>query len=380
MATILLVTFTNVANDPRVMRHIRALNSAFDVITCGKGPAPPGAMQHVQIPDGADHLPTTLRGLVGLAGRWTTYAYEHLPAASEVQRLAAALQFDAAIANDIAALPVTLRLAGPRPVVADLHEYAPREMEEDWRWRLMVQDFMTDLCRRYLTKAAAVTTVADGIGNEYRTKFGVEAVSVTNAAPWRRPVARPVGEPIRLVHSGIASPNRHLGELVSAAAGLETVTLDLYLVPSPRAKGHIAALRREASSATNVRVLDPVPIRSLPTTLDQYDVGVFVLEPVNFNYQWTLPNKFFNFVQSGLGAIIGPSPEMATLTRQYGLGRVLDDFREPTLRRALAELDPAQVRGWKQASCAAARDLSAEKQASRLVDVVQSVLPREVRP
>jgi hypothetical protein len=282
--------------------------------------------------------------------------------------------FDLVIANDINAVPVALELAAGRPVVADLHEYAPRQFEGDWRWRLMVQPFNEELCRRYLPACAAVTTVCDGIGLEYQREFGVPATTVTNAAPYRGPQRTGVPAVVRAVHSGAAQPNRRLELMMGAAADLPGLTLDLYLVSTAATRPYLEQLRSAAAATSNVRVLDPVPMAALPAVLDGYDLGIFVLPPDSFNARFTLPNKFFDFVQSGLGVLIGPSPEMARLVDRHGLGQVLPDFAEGSLRAALSALEPEQVARWKAASCRAAEALSAQSQAEALRTVVAQVL------
>ncbi|NLF05994.1 MAG: glycosyltransferase family 4 protein, partial [Actinomycetales bacterium] len=96
--------------------------------------------------------------------------------------------------------------------------------------------------------------------------------------------------------------------------------------------------------------------------LNDFDLGVHVLPPVSFNNAWALPNKFFDFVQARLGVVVGPSPEMARLVREHGLGAVAEDFSAKALTAVLDALTPDRVTAWKQASHAAARELSAESQ------------------
>lgn len=370
---VLLLTFTHVARDPRLLRHIDALRDHYQVITCGVGPTPGGVVEHLRIPDGLDHLPLTPAGLAWLGLRRYSAAAERIPAARAAAGLLEGAEFDVLIANDIVTLPVGLAAAGERPVVMDLHEYAPREMEEDWRWRMLVKPFATALCRE-LPRAAAVTTVADGIAEEYQREFGVFPQTVTNAGRWRRPRPRPTGEPIRAVHSGMAIPNRRIETMIAAATGVEGLTFDLYLVPGGRESGYLESLRRQAAQTPNVRVLSAVPMADLPSTLDDYDVGVYTLPATNFNNLNALPNKFFDFVQSGLGLIIGPSPEMARLVREYGMGAVLPDFSAESLRQTLRGLDRETVDAWKANTCRSAEALSSEQSAAVLRSVVEPLV------
>jgi len=373
VSRVLILTFTEVVNDPRVMRHVAALRNHYDVVTCGQGPAPQGVVQHIELPP-ADHLPRTSAGVINLALRRTRKAYTHVPAAAAARRALASTRFDLAIANDINAVSVAYELAAGRPVMADLHEYAPRQFEGDWRWRLMIQPFNVGLCREYLPKVAAVSTVGDGIAEQYRRDFGVRCVTITNAGEFRAPRPRPVGPLIRAVHTGAAQPNRELELMIRASADVPGMTLDIFLVAGARNRSYLRSLRDLAAATGNVRVLDPVAMVDVPATLDDYDLGVFVLPPNSFNALHTLPNKFFDFVQSGLGVVVGPSPEMAVLVERHKLGLVLPDFTEAGLREALASLDPAAVAAWKSAACQAADVLSAQPQAESLRKCVADLL------
>ncbi|MGB5950949.1 MAG: glycosyltransferase family 1 protein, partial [Ornithinimicrobium sp.] len=184
---------------------------------------------------------------------------------------------------------------------------------------------------------------------------------VINAAPYADRAPTIAGSPLRLVHSGVARRNRSLKVMIEAVRQTERdVTLDLFLMPNDPA--YLAELKQEAADLEQVRFPDPVPPQELGDRLAQHDLGVFVLPPVTFNYQYTLPNKFFDYVQARLGIIIGPSPQMAALVRQHDLGVVLPDFTATTLARALEDLTDHQVHGFKAAANACARDLSAERQ------------------
>src|SRR5690606_30214495 len=94
--------------------------------------------------------------------------------------------------------------------------------------------------------------------------------------------------------------------------------------------------------------------------IHRYDVGVFLLPPINFNYANTLPNKLFEYIQARLAVAVGPTPEMAAIVRKYGIGLVADDFTPASLAEKLNALTEDDVKLFKQRSSLAARDLSAE--------------------
>lgn len=355
---LLILSFSPIAQDARVLKQVGHFSSRYEVTTCGHGPSPDGVAGHIEIPADLQAWRYSRRLLVA---RQFTRAYRTNAAIAFAAGRLAGREFDIVIANDVDAVPLALEIAPRLGVHADLHEYAPRQKEELLRWRLFVAPFMRWICRRHVTRAASVTTVSDGLAREYLREFGIRAETVVNAAPYERLEPRPTGAPIRLVHSGACFSNRHLMTMIDAVElAAKPVTLDLFLTPNDPV--YLGELRARAGGMTGVTVHDPVPYRTLAGVLNAFDVGVFVLPPVNFNYRWALPNKLFDFVQARLAVVIGPSEEMTRYVRDYGLGVVADDFSAGALAAALDALTPDAVDGMKRNADAAAGPLSAESQ------------------
>ncbi|QOR69786.1 glycosyltransferase [Ruania alkalisoli] len=363
-----VLSFSTITEDARVLKQVRVLAAEHEVTTVGYGPAPAEAVAHYEIPAELvawhkDRLSLILRRYSRVQARNAVIA--HLRATLPVG------EADVVVANDADTVPLAFGLQPRRGVHVDLHEYAPRENEESWRWRLFVAPYYRWIVRRFVARAASVTTVGQGLAAEYRREFGIEVGVVENATAFHEAEPGPVGAPIRLVHSGNARRNRTLELMIDAVAVTSTdVTLDLYLMPNDPA--YLAELK-ERADGVRVRVLDPVPYADLVPTLTAYDIGVFVLPPLTFNYRWTLPNKFFDFVQARLGIIVGPSPEMAALVREHGLGEVTEDFTTASLTRALDGLDPQRVAEWKAASHALAPQVAAERRSGGWVEAVRAL-------
>jgi hypothetical protein len=356
--SLLILSFSPIAADARLLKQIAALGDRFELTTLGYGERPDGVHEHIRLPDDRvywryDRLAVVLRQY--RRAYWTN------PAVSFVSETLQPGTFDAVLANDIDTVGVALALKPRFGVHADLHEYAPRQKEDIPRWRMFVAPFVRWMCRRFLPGARSVTTVGTGIAREYEARFGVRADVVTNSAPFADLEPQPVGDPIRLVHSGACLPGRGIDQIVEAVGRTSAhVTLDLYLVPND--PGFLERLRAAADADPRIRLHDAVPYGRLIRTLNRYDVGVHILPPVNFNNAWALPNKFFDYIQGRLGVIIGPSPEMKALVEERGFGAVAAGFGADDLVDVLDGLRPEIVRAWKERAHAAARDLSAQSQ------------------
>lgn len=346
------------------------LREDYDVITCGYGPAPDGVTDHIEIP-GA--LQTWRTNKVALGTLLATRRFEQLYFGSERVRLvqrevAARGGVDIVVANDALAAPLATTLNARRGVHADLHEYAPRQNEHRWLWRTLVGPLMDWACRHYVTRTDSQTAVAPGIAAEYARVYGLTPTPdvVPNATPYRPELApTPPGEPLRLVHIGLAGRGRRLEVMARAVAAVNRrhpgrLTFDLILAagePDYITELKALAARRDVDG---VRVLPPVEFAEIVPTLAGYDVGIFICPPTTFNLEHALPNKFFEFIQARLAVVVGPSPEMAPIVREHGLGVVTDDFDEQTVAAALERLTAADVVRYKQASHAAAAELGAE--------------------
>lgn len=354
---ILILSFSPIATDARVLKQVALASQLGDVVTCGYGPTPPGAVEHHRIPDELSIYPLNPRLLLLRLGR---RALRTAPAVTWALDQLREVSADAVIADDLEAVPVALARYPARTIHADLHEYTPGQHSNDAGWRRHLAPLYRSLVRREVRRVGSVTTVAPIIRDEYERLSGRDDIGVViNATPFRDATPQPVGEPIRLVHSGVALRNRRL-ELMLDAVERTTrpVRLDLYLMPNDPA--YLAELRDRADAIPGLTVHPAVPYADLVDTLAAGDVGVFVLPPITQNYEWALPNKLFDFVQARLGVIIGPSSQMAAYVEGHGFGTVLADFTADSLAAELDGLTAERVAEWKAAAHAAARDLSAE--------------------
>ena len=58
-----------------------------------------------------------------------------------------------------------------------------------------------------------------------------------------------------------------------------------------------------------MKVHPPVTPAELPSSLNAFDVGVYVLPPRTMNHRLMLPNKFFDFVQARLALVFSTAVE-----------------------------------------------------------------------
>jgi len=356
--SLLIVSFSTLVSDPRVLKQIALFSEEYAVSTCGYGPAPDGVAEHFSVPEEKVywHYPK-----LAVVTRQYRSAYRKNPAVSWVLERVQRASFDAILANDVDSAGVAVALEPRYGFHADLHEYSPLQNTELARFRYFVSPFLSWQIRRFVSQARSTTTVCESLARKYSEVFGFHPDIVMNAPSFIDLKPSAVAEPIRLVHAGAALANRRLEVLIDAVAAVgPVVELDFYLTTNDAS--YLNSLKSRASSASNVHFQEPVAFDALVPTLNSYDVGIHILAPTNFNNANALPNKFFEYVQARLALIVGPSPEMAAILREKDLGVVTADFSTEVLVAELRKLDRNAVERWKENSHLAANELSAENQ------------------
>ena len=379
--SILVLVLSDLRRDARVRRQIQALQHTYTVtVVCFNGDSSPD-YELITIP------PTKLTffrkavasiflllRLFSIAHR-ILHDYHHL-----LTRQLARRNFDLIIANDVETLPLAFSFPGNPKVIFDAHEYAPRHFEDKVMWRIFFQAFNTWLCRKYIPLTSGMMTVGKGLAREYKKHFGVDPVVVMNANNYAdlQPSEIPADK-IRLVHVGIATPSRQLELMINMMPFLDDrFTLDLFLLTpgfaSKKTRGYIDDLKQVSERFSTVRILPPIKGTEVVKTINQYDMGVFLLPPVNFNYENTLPNKLFDFIQARLAIAVGPTPEMAEIVKRYNLGVVSEDFSPESLAKKIQQLTREDILTFKINSGVAAKDLNAEKNAVIIQNLVSGIL------
>jgi hypothetical protein len=371
---LLVICFSNLSEDPRVQRQLRALSAWFDITAAGFSDPRIAGVDFV--PLSSRYWSLREKAILALMLKARMYERAYWSAVSVRSALVnlQTARFDLILANDLNTLPLALRLAGTTPVVLDAHEFAPAEFEDVWRWRFFFRRHNEYLCARYIPHVAGMITVSDGIAAAYRERYGVEVSVVPNTPEYALLEPSEVApDTIRLIHHGAAIPSRRIELMIELADLLDPrFHLDLVLVPTvPAYHKTLCAL---AAHNPRIRILPPLPMRDLVNNANAYDIGLILYPPNSLNMRHALPNKFFEFIHARIGIALGPSVEMAPLAHRFGCGVIAPDFTPVALAGVMNRLTREQVVALKRGADMAARELCYENNAGVLLRTVQSAL------
>lgn len=372
--TILIIAFTDHQRDPRVYRQIMALSEKYRLVTVGLASAKVDGVEfhHCDLQTN-NQLERLLHGVLLLLGLFAL----HFKLKRNLTKTANALRqwrFDLVIANDVETLPLTFLVAPHGRVLLDAHEYAPEEQAHNLRWTLFYKRRQRYLCEKYIQKLKAMSTVCDSIAVKYRDNFG-RMPTVINNAPFSSDLqVRPTTNKIRLIHHGIAIPNRNLEAHIEMMRFLDRDRFEFNFMLVPTNTAYMQKLKKIAAPQGNIFFLDPVPMQEIANAINKFDIGVFLFKPKNVNESFCLPNKFFEYIQGRLAIAIGPSIEMSAIVRQYDLGVIANDYQPESLAEVINALSAKRIDYFKAQSHRAASELSAERNATKLHDLVSFAL------
>ena len=281
-------------------------------------------------------------------------------------------RYDILIVEDLFLLPYCLRHSNGARILFDAREYYPKQREGDLLFELFELPVREWACKNYLLRCSQVFTVSTGISEAYQSNFGVKATVLRSTPPFipdPPPHAQSENDTIRMVHLGVANKNRQLENMIEIFSRLKSgFSFDMYLSGN---NPYILWLQQKAKGIKGINILPPVAPSEIIPTLKKYDVGLYYLEPKGFNLKYSLPNKFFEFIQARLAIAIGPSPEMARLVDEFQCGFVAKEFTIEAMVETLNGLDRSAVNDAQKGSRSAAESLCAENEWKKVDDCLR---------
>ena len=381
--TALVIVMSAVTTDPRVRRQIDWLTQAgWTVDSIGPGDHHvPEVRDHFALTDPARWTRTKIGSavvyaLLPMMTKFRVLLQNRIP--SVVQRRVAHGHYDLVVFNDHHFLPwiadsrVFSDAALEGHIHLDLHEYVPAKSQRGGLWHLFAAPFF-DWRRSFIGHPRFDTrsTVVRAIGELYAEEFGfADPAVIRNCPPYVDQEPTPVAaEEIRLLHHGAANHHRGLYEMIDAMRLVEDrFSLTLILMGSEERVAQYVEYAKDLGD--RVRFVDPVPMQEISTFINSYDLEIMFYRPRNRNLELALPNKLFEAVQGRLGLVIGESPMMEEVVRQYDNGLIVPGWSSKDLAEALNTLTADRVQRLKDGSAAAAKELSAESESGAFFNVI----------
>ncbi len=293
MKKVCIISYTDLAKDPRPRHHINWLKENYEVTSIGVSPGKHPEVEFLELKK-TNFLVNALRIVLLLKFKlYQTYYWDRHKKNLLEQLLGRS--FDVIIVHEVRLLPLALRFANGAKIILDAHEYSPENFTDNFYWKFFIKKYYTYLCNEYLEKVDWVTTVSEGIAELYKKNFDVNVSVVRSAADYFELEPSPVQQDkIRLLYHGICSASRKSELMIEAMQHLEErFELSIMLVVSKSTRPYFNKLKSLAADSDRVKFLEPVKSDELVEFSNQFDAILIFWPPVNKNLQNALPNKFF---------------------------------------------------------------------------------------
>lgn len=258
----------------------------------------------------------------------------------------------------------------------DCHEYASGQYLHDRRWARWHRPYVVAMQDYYLPRADAVTTVCDGIARLLVRDHALRrAVRVVRSVPFYTPQPfRPTGDHITVLYHGEIYPTRGL-HLAVRSLRLWRPEFRLVL-RGYRDEGYARELWRiakECGVADRLTIEPPVLFEQIVPAANLADIGYFVHQNTGPQREYSLPNKFFEYIMAGLALCVSDLPEMARLVRHYGVGVLVPEFEEKAIADAINSLDRKRIDAMKRNAIAAAAELNWDSEQHEMLSLYEEL-------
>lgn len=271
--------------------------------------------------------------------------------------------------------------------IYDAHDfYSQLEDEESLAtfWGRWIVPFELKVETWCMKKAAAVVTVNEGIATLIHQQFGRSSTIMRNAHDLRldQPPAQHLREQLRL-----SSKHFLLVSVGHAKPGMaiDTMLETLLILPSTV---HVAFLGNgyepffetvsKLGLESRVHFVPPVKPDEVVPFIHSADASIILYYSKSVDYQYSLPNRFFQSIAAELPLLYPELPEIQRLADAYSLGLVIDPQFSQSIRTAVTKLidDPNLVLSLKHNLQVAKEALSWECEEVILSDLLSQCLTK----
>ena len=400
---ILILAAANISTCPRAMRMVEILKDDYDVSVMGIDsengtPMPPVAVQNRG--GGSYNLksfsyPTyKKRNVWQELVLWCNVALRRWDKLSFIANRLVIIEhlckysYDIVICHDLLLLPVLFMgleksghkcgKKGDTQVVFDAREFYPLQNTSSLRWQLLFKRFNTYLCATYAPKVDSMFSVSPAFCDMYKKHFGLNAQLLMSLPPFYNLSPTQVdAKNIKILYHGALNRNRDIDKVIEICQWLdERFCIDFIFTGGERAFAQKieSRIKELQSQGKKIRLLPPVDLEQIVPFGNSYDIGLLYIPPHNHNLLLTLPNKFFEYIQSRLALLIPPLTQIMPFVQKYDNAIIARDFEIRSLADVLCSLNAKEIMCYKQNSIKAAQELNLSANVPIVHNCIKSLL------
>ncbi|MFY9242925.1 MAG: glycosyltransferase [Polaribacter sp.] len=244
------------------------------------------------------------------------------------------------LSNDLDTLPACFFVSKIKStdLVYDSHELFSEGPE--LQGRKFVQGFWRKLEDFFLPKIKKSYTVSQSIVDFYNDKYQNKMGLLRNIPLKQDHVEiEEVTFPTKsrtILYQGVLNPGRGLKPMIQALKFIDN--LDLIIIGYGKVEEDLKTFVAEQNMDNRVHFLGRVPREKLFNYTKKATLGMVLEQPLGLSFQYSLPNKLFDYIHAEIPIIAGNLIEIARIVNEYKVGVLVDDYSPETIAKSIHTL------------------------------------------
>lgn len=284
-------------------------------------------------------------------------------------------KFDLVIGHGIYTVPILAELSKSTKTIFNAHEYYLKEFEENEIWVKYSQPYYTYILDTYLQKIHQLFSVSNTIGEAYLKKYNIPNTVITNATDYNAalaPIKCNIAE-VKFIHHGAAIRSRQL-EIMAEAILKSNSNFSLTFMLVPTDETYLKELIEKYRNQSQIKFIKAVSVDEITSRINAFDVGLFFLPAVNYNWENALPNKLFEFIQARLCVVVSPNPDMKKMVEENKIGLVSPTYNFEEFIETICSLTENRINEFKNNTNLTAATINSEATMITILKTAKALL------
>ncbi|WP_442265680.1 glycosyltransferase [Tenacibaculum sp. ZS6-P6] len=245
------------------------------------------------------------------------------------------------LSNDLDTLPACFfasSLKRNTQLVYDSHELFSEGPE--LQGRKFVQGFWRKLEYFFLPRIRKSYTVSQSIVKFYNDRHNNHMGLIRNLPQLHREIIEEkVSFPTKnkvILYQGVLNPGRGIKPMIKALHLLSGI--DLVIIGYGKVEQELKDFVQLENLESRVHFLGRVAHEKLPNYTKLADLGMVLEEPLGKSFEFSLPNKLFDYIHAELPLISGNLPEIINIVNTYNVGIAVDSYQPEAIAKAVSSI------------------------------------------
>ena len=219
------------------------------------------------------------------------------------------------------------------PLVYDSHELFPETPE------LIDRPIKKKMWERLeswiLPKIQHSYTVCESIAKYYKDKYGIVMKVVRNVSYLSDDLPKSENSNF-IIYQGNMNPGRGLGLAIEMMSFLDDFKLKI--IGDGEELNALKRLAQQKAVEHKVEFLGRLSFDDLKLHTKQASIGILFEEPLGLSFEYSLPNKLFDYIHANTAVLASPLVEVKTIIENYQVGELLNLRTPQNIAKQIEEM------------------------------------------